>query len=87
MADNPGTLVVHFDKIMVNSISTSAGIFVGTNSQYGWSSHNKENANICGISGDSNEFVNNVNILHDDDLIDTPIDDRDLMIQQTCERG
>jgi hypothetical protein len=83
MADNPNTLVVHFDKIMVNSISTNSGIFVGTNSQYGWSSHSKSNANISDIVGDGNEFQNNVNILHDDDLIDTPIDDRDLMIQQS----
>ena len=73
-------LIVRFDRIVVNSIQTNAGVFVGTNLQYGWSSHSKSNASISDIYGDGNEFRQNVNVLCDNDVIDTPIDDRDLFV-------
>jgi hypothetical protein len=78
MAD--AKFLVHFDRIMVNSIGTSAGVFIGTNLQYGWSSHNKSNSNISDISGTGNTFTRNVNVICDNDLIDTPIDDRDVFL-------
>ncbi|PYI55453.1 hypothetical protein [Paenibacillus flagellatus] len=73
-------LLVQFDRIVVNSIGTNAGIFVGTNLQYGWSSHSKTNASITDVTGDGNEVRGNVNVIYDNDLIDTPIDDRDVIL-------
>lgn len=72
------SFLVHFDNIMVNTIGTNAGIFVGTNVQYGWSSHNKTNASISSVTGDRNEFRDNLNVIYDNDVIDNPIDDRDV---------
>lgn len=70
--------LIHFDRIMVNAMDTNSGIFVGTNLQYGWSSHSKSNTNVHGISGDGNVLSSNVNVLYDNDHIDTQIDDRDV---------
>jgi hypothetical protein len=79
--ENPKTsFIVQFDRIMVNAMETNSGIFVGTNTQYGWSSHSKTNASLMGISGDGNDIGSNLNIIYDNDGIDTPIDDRDVMI-------
>ncbi len=81
MSDSEKTsLVVQFDRIMVNALATNSGVFVGTNTQYGWSSHSKTNASLMGISGDGNRIYENVNVIYDNDGIDTPIDDRDVMV-------
>ncbi|MDF2721249.1 MAG: hypothetical protein K0Q59_924 [Paenibacillus sp.] len=72
--------IVQFDRIIVNAMETNSGIFVGTNLQYGWSSHSKTNAVFSGISGEGNEVNRNINVIYDDDLIDTPIDDRDVIL-------
>jgi hypothetical protein len=77
---NKASFIVHFDRIMVNAMETNSGIFVGTNSQYGWSSHNKTNASVMGVSGDNNTIRGNLNVIYDNDLIDTSIDDRDVFI-------
>lgn len=71
--------LVQFDRIVVNSIGPNSGIFVGTNLQYGWSSHNKTNASLSGM-GDGSEVSRNVNVIYDNDMIDTPIDDRDVIL-------
>lgn len=71
--------LVQFDKIMVNSIGPNSGIFVGTNLQYGWSSHNKTNASFQGV-GEKGTVSGNLNVFYDNDLIDMPIDDRDVFL-------
>lgn len=56
-----------------------SGIFIGErNSAIGWSSHGKENRVIGSISGQSNLLLYNMLILNDPDIVDTPIDDRDI---------
>ncbi|AZU64049.1 hypothetical protein [Neobacillus mesonae] len=66
-------------NIHVHSMDRQAGIFIGErNSAVGWSAHGKANNVIGGISGKSNLLYENVLILNDPDLIDTPIDDRDI---------
>lgn len=71
---------VQFDRIIVNSMMMNSGIFVGTNLQYGWSSHNKTNGGLMGISGDENIIHHNAYVLHDNDKIDTPINDQDRFV-------
>ncbi len=73
---------IQFDSINVNVVSGNAGIFIGTNYQFCWNSHSKENSAFGGISGHSNIVQQNINLLVDNDLIDTPIDDRDLFLHQ-----
>lgn len=86
--DSAGSrFIVHFDKLIVNAVGNSSGIFIGTNQQFGWSSHSKINANVSGITGDGNEIVSNLHIIYDDDQIDTPIDDRDLILTRQTKVG
>lgn len=79
VAAAPG-LILQFDKIFVNAMETNSGVFVGTNNQYCWNAHSKTNASISSISGDSNAFEYNYNVIFDDDAVDTPIDDRDITL-------
>ncbi|MFC3772659.1 hypothetical protein [Paenibacillus sp. GCM10012303] len=72
--------LVQFDRIVVNVMETNSGVFIGTNLQYAWSSHSKTNASITGISGDHHEITGNINVIYDNDMIDTPIDDRDVIL-------
>ncbi|ETI69766.1 hypothetical protein [Neobacillus vireti] len=67
--------------INVQTMQRQCGIFIGEeNNAIGWSTHGKENNVIGGISGQSNLLFQNVSILNDPDVIDTPIDDRDINI-------
>lgn len=74
--------VVQFNQIQVNGMETNAGIFVGTNSQSGWSTHNKTNYSM-GVSGDHNLVYRNINVIYDNDGIDTPIITKKLSQQIT----
>ncbi|XJZ25706.1 hypothetical protein ACF5W4_09790 [Bacillota bacterium Lsc_1132] len=65
--------------IHVQTMHNQSGIFIGErNIAIGWSAHGKENRVIGNISGHSNLLFHNISILNDPDLIDTPIDDRDI---------
>lgn len=70
-------IIVHFEQINVNGMTNAAGIFIGTNLQTGWSSHGKSNSGFGTIMGKRNLVNQNMNIVDDRDLLDTPIDDRD----------
>lgn len=71
---------IEFDNINVNAIETTSGIFVGTNTQLGWGAHSKSNHGFGSITGQFNFAIKAINIVMDDDVIDTPIDDRDVVI-------
>jgi hypothetical protein len=73
---------IKFDNINVNAIESSAGIFVGTNTQLGWGAHSKHNTGFGSITGKFNLVVHTTNIIMDNDVIDTPIDDRDVILDQ-----
>lgn len=65
--------------IRVQTMQRQSGIFIGErNIASGWSSHSKENRVIGNISGQSNLLQHNISILNDPDIVDTPIDDRDI---------
>ncbi len=72
------TMVIKIEgNISVNSIQRNCGIFMGEkNNAVGWSAHGKSNS-IFNSIGDSNLLVQNLCLVIDQDLIDTPIDDRD----------
>ncbi|MFC3885535.1 hypothetical protein ACFOU2_19485 [Bacillus songklensis] len=71
---------IHFTgDIHVQTMQRQSGIFIGErNTAIGWSAHGKENRVIGSISGQSNLLLHNMLILNDPDIVDTPIDDRDM---------
>lgn len=71
---------IEFNNINVNSIESSSGVFIGPNVQWGWSSHMKRMNGFGTVTGMLNRISHSVNVIYDNDLIDTPIDDRDIMI-------
>ncbi|MBM7646793.1 hypothetical protein JOD45_003027 [Scopulibacillus daqui] len=75
-------LKISFKSLSVGSMSASSGVFNGTNRQFGWSSHSKANSGLGSIGGEKHEIVRNINMVMDNDHLDTPIDDRDIMWDQ-----
>lgn len=71
---------IHFTgDIRVQNMQRQSGIFIGErNIAIGWSAHSKENRVIGNIGGQQNLLFYNISILQDPDIIDTPIDDRDI---------
>jgi hypothetical protein len=66
-----------FNTIVANGMETNVGIFVGQNSANNWVSHNKSQGSILSVIGFYNTLPHNINILNDNDGIDTPISDND----------
>ncbi|WP_052352744.1 hypothetical protein [Neobacillus dielmonensis] len=61
-------------EINVNSLDTNAAVSVGENLLNGWSAHSKRNQGTGRAAGIS-QHSNNTNILIDNDIIDSPIND------------
>jgi hypothetical protein len=62
---------VIFNKLVVNNIEDSSGIFIGTNQAIGWSSYGKTN-NGFGSLKDAT-LSHSVNIVYDSDVIDSSL--------------
>lgn len=82
MTNFDGTTYVALNNINVNVISNSAGIFIGPNNQWGWSSHYKE-VDIMTVKGNNNIARFNNNNIFDQDLVDTYINDQDMVANYT----
>lgn len=75
------TLNITTGDINIQTMQRQSGIFIGEkNIAIGWSAHGKENSVIGNVSGHSNLLLHNISILNDPDIVDTPIDDRDINI-------
>lgn len=67
-------------SLQVTTISGNSGVYIGHyNVVFGLSRHSKSNSGFGSI-GSHNAVFRNVNIVYDPDVIDTPIDDRDVHI-------
>lgn len=66
----------------------NAGLFIGDRiTTAGWNAHSKTNT-LFEIGGNENLLFGNVGVLNDQDVIDTPIDDRDLhLIKEEGAQG
>lgn len=82
MSSGNENAIVQFGNVSVNSMANASGVFIGTNTQYGWSSHEKENEALGLVFGDLNIMYGNINLLNDCDFIDAPITDNDLTVSQ-----
>jgi hypothetical protein len=87
MRNNKLNLLVHFDQINVNAIENAAGIFIGTNTQLSWESNSKSNLALGRISGKFNRLHHNVNVVYDNDFLDTYINDRDVIVDNRKTYG
>lgn len=66
--------------LTVQTISGNAGVYFGNqNVSIGVSSHSKSNQAIGSI-GTRNHMHHNVSLVYDPDIVDTPIDDRDIHV-------
>ncbi|KEZ51198.1 hypothetical protein [Metabacillus indicus] len=65
------SLSIQFTNINVTSLSGNSGIFTGTNTQYDWTVSMKSNYGFGKIMGANNLAVDTVNIIHDDDFMDS----------------
>ncbi|WDL96854.1 hypothetical protein [Alicyclobacillus sp. ALC3] len=74
-------------NLTIQTISGNAGVYFGNqNISVGVSSHSKSNNAVGSVNGGSH-FFKNLSVVYDPDVIDTPIDDRDVRIfapQQTA---
>ena len=77
MQNKAEDIVVKFEKLAVSSIGSSSGIFIGKNNAIGWSAHGKSNQGLGYANG---KVINSVNLVYDNDFVDSPIDDRDLIV-------
>lgn len=69
------TLHVHFllDRIEINSIMNSSGVFTGHNVQSNWSTSQKANMGFGMVVGTDNHSSSNMNIVYDPDMVDMPV--------------
>ncbi|WP_248924618.1 spore germination protein [Paenibacillus hamazuiensis] len=78
MSLTDGQMNVVFNKISVISVDTGAGIFIGNNTAYGWTTTRKDNYGFGSSRGGN--IHHNCNLVFDNDHIDFPIDDHDVYI-------
>lgn len=70
----PGTII--FNGIYVNAQSSNGGVFVGETSAPGWDSHNKNQMSVGTVFnafGGGFQLSGNLNLLSDNDFLDTLI--------------
>lgn len=67
-------------NLTVHTVSGNSGLYIAQhNVVFGISSHSKSNEGF-GSVGSHNAVFRNVNLVYDPDVIDTPIDDRDVNV-------
>ncbi|MGD6833700.1 hypothetical protein ACQCT5_16130 [Sutcliffiella halmapala] len=73
--NNKVPLHVHFllDRIEINSIMNSSGVFTGHNVQSNWSTSQKTNMGFGMVVGADNHSSSNMNIVYDPDMVDMPV--------------
>lgn len=77
--------LIIFNCIAANSLRTNAGIFVGDNAASSWDTNNKNQQSIGTVNGAGNLFTANLNLMNDNDVLDTPIIDNDVDISPTAQ--
>ncbi|UCZ53975.1 hypothetical protein LGQ02_04105 [Bacillus shivajii] len=64
---------IMFDSINVQSVSACSGIFIGENLQIEWGIEGKTNTAAGSMVGDCNIMAHVVNVIYDNDYIDSSI--------------
>jgi hypothetical protein len=63
---------IKFEEINANTLNRNSTVAIGENQQLNWETFNKQNYGTGFLSGE-NLLGNNINMIHDDDMIDSPI--------------
>lgn len=71
-------LSINFVSINVNAVNREGMISIGENNQPGWSAHGKTMFGNCQVIGMS-LIANVVNNMMDSDILDSPIEDQDML--------
>lgn len=74
--------LIQFNNLIVNGVDSTSGIFIGTNSQSGWNTMDKENFGLGRVHGSYIKIPNNKNIVYDQDFIDTIIHDQQRIVDK-----
>jgi hypothetical protein len=72
------------NSLSIDTLDTTCGVFIGMNNAVGWSSHSKSNSGL-GTGGDG--CRNNLNIVYDNDIIDTPAESSDMFLNTGGSSG
>lgn len=64
---------VVFNKLVVNTVEDTSGIFIGTNQAIAWSTYRKSNQGFGSLK--ESVLINAVNVVNDQDLIDASVKD------------
>ncbi|AZB42163.1 hypothetical protein CEF21_07595 [Bacillus sp. FJAT-42376] len=76
------SLHIQFSNINVSAISGNSGIFTGSNYQYNWTVNKKSNAGFGKMIGYDNLSMQNANIVHDNDVMDSDFSQTEGTINQ-----
>ncbi|KEF37283.1 Spore germination protein gerPA/gerPF [Schinkia azotoformans MEV2011] len=71
-------IAINFVSIVINSQNTNAAVAIGENLQSSWNSHQKQNFGTGQAIGNTAEINMIINIV-DNDVIDMPVSDNDLV--------
>jgi hypothetical protein len=82
--EDPGnSTFIHLSHINVQDMAINASVAVGESNQGGWGTQSKNNFGNGKFSGDS-LLTKNVNVIKDDDQIDSPIRDQTISQAPIC---
>ncbi|MDC3417389.1 hypothetical protein [Aquibacillus salsiterrae] len=62
-----------FNSIDITITESNSAVFIGKNKNGYWDANNKNLSSLGTITGVENKYADNVNIIKDNDFIDTPI--------------
>ncbi len=71
-------IAINFVSIVVNSQNTNTSVAIGENMQSSWNSHQKQNFGTGQAVGNTAEVNMIINII-DNDVIDMPVSDNDIV--------
>ncbi len=77
--------LIIFNCIAVNGLQSNAGIMVGDVVASGWDSNNKNQMSAGLVFGAGNLFPANVGVILDNDIVDVPIVDHDVIPQKNVQ--
>lgn len=64
---------IQFDNMNANAVINNSGIFTGSNKQIYWRTFQKNNFGFGVTIGIKNDSTGIMNVINDQDIIDTPI--------------
>lgn len=77
------TLSIHFSNMNISSMTSNSGIFTGENSQSNWQISLKSNTGFGKMIGSNHIAVQNINIVNDNDVMDSDFSQKQDSLNQS----